>query len=638
MLKASDYRLLFFIASFIFVTYDVAIYVFGTVSLAVQVSTLVAAVLFFVCSFTFLLNSEKKKFDRLHGAIIVLCFILLLADLVALSIFTAGIGKTVEAYVLSAYEYIGTNIVLFLPVIFLMFFGLFLNRHRYRKASYVLFAVAIALVIFYFFSGMVFHHYKIDDEELILWLSSKSLVSGTNPYSVSFAQQLFINSSNSTINSPSITTGNRIIGTLNYPSLFLLSFLPFYLSSQPLFSNLVNFDLEVQEMVFLLFVLAIISLSLKDEFLKKPVYSIIIFVTVVMAYLSSIEIFLMFALLLLAYVKLGSRYSWLLLGLCASLQEQLWFPVALLLIYSANNYGIKQGLRDLVGAGLVFVALNAYFIAGSSGSFFSSLFSPISQLLFPQNASPAGFLLVTNYPMPLGSYETLFLLSMVALAIGFVYSNEKRLVGLFGMVPFIFLSHSIPIYYTFFTGFTIVTLFVKSDGRKLGVLTKWFRRRRHLAIWLIAVIVVASAAFVYLSHAAYVKNFNLTVSSTGLYFDALRNQTVYSAVINYGNLSNYTVYVVVGGVAMYNVGFVGFEDYGIIQNSTLCPPSADYSCHLNTNVIDLPRNRTSYTVKTYLGGTGGYPFYAARLYVYNKEYFAVSNGTSNQTIFFSRPS
>ncbi|HVA83251.1 MAG TPA: hypothetical protein VNF06_03745 [Candidatus Aquilonibacter sp.] len=634
MLKFSSdaefYRLLFFISAFIFLSFATAINVFGIVSSYVQVASFVGTAGFFLYAFFFLTN--PKKVGKIRKYVLIGLFFVVLLDFVLVAV-SPNVHVSVIAYLLSGYEYIAAYFVLLLPLIFLTFFGAFLYWKKYRKIAYALFALAILVMIFYFFSGLVFHHYKIDDEVLITFLDSKILLAGGNPYSTSVSSQVFYNTTSGAINSPSITTTNKIIGTLNYPSLYLLSFLPFYLMAQPTIANLADFDIEMQQAVFMIVLLLLIAFSIDRKLLERPAYGIILFVTIALAYLSSVTIYLMLILLILAYTKLESRYSWIFLGLCASLQEQLWIPVVLLTLYSFRNEGFRKGMVNLIGATGVFLLLNAYFIWLSPSAFLGSVFGPIHELLLPQASSPIGYLITTNYPILLSSFATLFVIAILIVSLLFLYFNEKRLVGLFSMLPFVFLSHSIPVYYTFFMGFLAVTLFVKEEKKK-QVKGSYIIKNPTLIYASLFGLIVLGGGVIYYSHLSYLSNFDITATNQSVHFDSAINKTIYTSTLTYHNLSNSTVYLFAAVVTKYDAGYAGIMDTNIIENSQKC---SDYECLLNVNRIDLNQSNSTYKVRVYLGPDKGQPIYAVRLSLYNGDYYYPARGIFNQSILQSAP-
>lgn len=620
------YRVLFFLSSFIFVSFAVGVAFFGEVSVYEQIMAVVAALLFIVLSLIYLLGADKK-IARFRGVAIKLLFAALLGDLIFI-VAILGTGLTTAASLANALQYIGFFMVIYLPVIFLVFFGIYLYRKRYRKLALLLFGIAIVILLLYFATGLLFHHYTIDDELFIAYYSVQNLLNGVNPYSISVAQQLYLSSINGTINSPTITTANKIVGTLNYPSLYILSLVPFYLLASPSLLNFENWDLEIQSAVFVLLAIFTTALVVKKKYIEKPVYSLIIFLAVVFAYLSSVTVYLMFALLLLAYTKLEGKWSWLFLGLCLSVQEQLWFPVVLLIIYSLNNNGLKKGFENVFGALGVFLVFNLYFILNNPSAFFGNIFGPINQLLFPESSSSIGYLIATNYHILLSTYTTLFDLSLLALALLFVYFNRKKLVGLFAMTPFLLLSHSIPIYYTFFTGFMVVTIFINEPEGK-GIFTRYMQKHKTLFCSALLLVVLTGIVATYTSHISYTKGFSISAVNGTLYFNNTRNITEYSAVIHYSNLSNDTIYIASGVVEKLGAGFAGFYNYTLILNRTNC---TGYPCAINSNMINLPKNKTTYNLHIYLHQNGGEWPYGVRIIIYNGEYYYSSWPAFNMSL------
>jgi len=630
--KPSDktlYRLLFFLSSFLFISFVVIEDVFGQISLLAEISGLVASGSFVTYALLYLLNFEKKVLEKLTKNALLITFCISLANLIMLPILASPLGITMVAHFLTSYEYIGLFIVLVLPLFFLIFFGIWLFNQGYKKISYSLLAISVALIAFYFVSGLIFSHYKINDEIFILLLETKALLAGANPYAVSVSQQLFYNVTGGIVNTPSVTSQNTVVGTLSYPALYILSFVPFYIFSDGSLQGLIAGGLKVQEALFLLVALITTALVIDKRLLGKPVYSLILFTTIALSYLSSIAIYLMFALLLLAYAKLESRYSWIFLGLCTSLQQQLWFPVILLIIYSFSNQGVKAGMRNIFGSLAIFLLINAYFIALNPTAFFGNLFGTVSGILLPVSFSSVGYLLVTNYPILLSGYSALFLISVAILSLLFLYFNEKRLVGLFAMIPFLFNSHSIPVYYTFFTGFLIVTIFIKNPKGKASA-KKYLAANMRLLYASLLALALAATFVVYSSHAAYGQGFGALITNSSIRFDSATNQTIYSGDLSYSGGSLYVLAVV---SSKYDVGYEGLLNHTIItQAISNC---TQYPCIVNVNRLVIS-HEGNYPLTLHLGrGTYSEPIYGVRVVLYNDNYFYISDAIFNQTILDS---
>lgn len=621
---------LFFLSSFIFVTFVATLTPIVQISVGAEIFSVIGVAAFLIYSALYMLNPKKGKIPDYRRYLLLGAFCIQLLSLVGILFFVVEVHGSIIAALGSGYSYMAAYVVLFLPLVFLIFLGTYLLKEGHRKLGIVLLLAALAVLGFYAFSGLVFHHYKIDDEVFILFAATKAFFAGSNPYSISVSQQLFHNITSGYANQPSITSDSRIVGTFNYPSLYLLTFIPFYFLSQPTPANLVNIDLAAQEMLFIFIALFAVALVIEKEALKKPSYALIFFVIIALSYISSIATYLMFALLVLAYAKLESRYSWVFLGLCASLQEQLWVPVLLLIIYSFRNEGGKKGVSNLAGTAGVFLLLNGFFILLGPSSFVANLLSPVDGSLLPNVASYIGYLLVDIYPILLNSYSLIFGLGVLVCALLFFGLNEKRLVGLFSMIPFLLNSHSGAVYYTFFTGFMVVTFFISE--KKKGV--PQFELGKN-AVYLAALIVMLLiVAIVYFSHIAYQSEFNLQSGNESLYFNSTLNKTIYSATLHYPNISNQTVYVLALTISKYQGGYEGMLNSSILNQSSCV--GIGYACTANNNVLILPKNSSGYKVVTYLErGLYSEPIYGARLVVYNKNHFYISQGAFNQSVLNS---
>ena len=608
------YLLGFFISLLIFLSFEAAIGISSDLSQLIQLSAIIEAVLFFCYSMVYLSGSTIK---RNGGLALRLCLALIVVDLIVALFFGGALRIEVIENLLSFYRITGIYFVLLIPLCFLIFFGTYLLRKKYTVPGYLLLALGVAVLCVFFLSGLVLSHYKIDDELYISFVGVHLLMQGASPYAASLSKAIFANATNGTISSITITTGNRIIGTLSYPSLYLLSLVPFYFVSAPTLQNLSGIDLKLQTAAFVLALLLAVAFSLGNKALSRPKFAIIFFLAAAIGHVASITTFLMLALLVLAYSKLDSKWSWLLLGLCASIQEELWLPVLFLLAYSLNNYGLKKGIRDIAGTAAVFLALNSYFILGNPSAFFGSIFGPIQQLLFPNAISPLGFALVTSYQIPLTSFGALFALAVLASLLALIYLNRKVLIGLLSMLPLLVLSHSNPIYYTFFAAFLVVTMFV-GEKKVEGAATKYLRRKSLLFYGMMALIAASAVAVVYLSHLSYLHSFDLSASNSSLQTLAGQNESIYSATLHYSNLSNNTVYMVLFGSYGTNMSAFGLLGERIVENASYC---TNYPCAVNPNVFVLPANRTSYDISAMIPWPGGERVYAVRPVIYNSAYY-----------------
>ncbi len=130
---------------------------------------------------------------------------------------------------------------------------------------------------------------------------------------------------------------------MDYPALFFLAVVPFCFLAQPTIANFENTMMPLQSSLFIFILLVSLAFSLKRKDLLKPKFTLLAFLIVAMLNISSVQTYLMIALLIVAYAMIESEYAWVALGLALSIQQELWLPVLLLLAYSANNQGMRKG-------------------------------------------------------------------------------------------------------------------------------------------------------------------------------------------------------------------------------------------------------------------------------------------------------
>src|SRR5208283_3732191 len=140
------------------------------------------------------------------------------------------------------------------------------------------------------------------------------------------------------------------------------------------------------------------------------------------------------------------RYSWLILGLMVSLQEQLWVIALLFIAYSFNNNGARKGLKDLLGVAAVFLLINGYFMFTAPSSYVQDFIGPLAAVL-PNQDSPIGYLLASVYQVPLYAYTYLFLISIALSLLVSLYLNDRKLILPLSVIPFLFLGHASTLYY-----------------------------------------------------------------------------------------------------------------------------------------------------------------------------------------------
>ena len=512
---------------------------------------------------------------------------------------------------------IGAYLVLLLPLLFIATFASYFLSKKNSKAFIILSALILSALLFYMLSGLIFTHYTLDDETVISFLSVKAFLSSTNPYGLSFGSFLLHNSS--TIPS-TITTSNKVMGNLEYPSLYFLISSPFYLVSGRTLYNLSHLDMPLEAAVFLFILIISLSLLTNNEDDLSPRYQLILFFIISVTFLASIPVYLMLAVLLWSYAKLDKRYAFVLLGIALSLQEELWIPVIFLLIYSLNNYGLRKGIRDVIGSVCVFLLINSYFILSSPYAYINSVFAPLGALIMPGGSALIGFLLISSYHLSLLALPKLFYLVLLTLAILLVYLNKKELIPLFSMIPFLFLSHSLVSYFSLFTFFFVFALFIQKPNAEEGYIQKHFggARTTLITIMLLLLMSCTAAVIVMSAHQEYMTNFDLSVLNQSVISSG--NYTYYNATLTYNRLENNTIFVAVTGVSNGTIGSYGFFNNSLINQSHYC---LTIECEINTNKVQFNGSSGAYVLhlKVPAGQLSTGPY---ALMVYNNEYYYLS--------------
>ncbi len=516
---------------------------------------------------------------------------------------------------------IGSLFVLFLPLFMFVFLGASILRTGKGSAgdASVLFLVAFLILVLYFSSGLLLKYYTVNDEEFLQLHAVTLTLEGGNPYAVSFSNLLFTNASTIGV---SLTSNNTIVGRMDYPALYFLSFVPFYLISSPTLYDMGHVDTTVESTVFLFILLAALAFSLKREELLKPRLVLLVFVLLAVFITVSITTYLMLALLVLAYTRIGNKYVWVLLGLCASIQEELWMPVILLLIYSLNNYGIRKGLYDIAGTLAVFLMINAYFIAAGPAAYFGAVLTPLNGFYLPSGIGAVGSALMSYYPVLMQTYTQLFDIATVALLLLFAYVNRKELVGLFSLIPLVFMVHVLPSYYVMFIFLIFFSLFAEgAAGKRKGTLSGALKRHRLAFALAMLVIVLAAAYAVYASNASYSSNFDVRLVNQTLVVNQTSETSYYSATLLCHNIANTTVYayaLVYYGKGTYLLGFI---NKSIVTSPTEAPSCGSYECKVNVNKIALHGDSGSYNLTATLPWANGtMPADGVVMGVYNNEY------------------
>jgi hypothetical protein len=620
---ADRHYVLFVIAAVIFLMTENVMYIQGYLYSYGFIFGVFSAVLFFAYALVYLLSINGR---RKNGKLLDIIFILSLINFIAMFAFSGPISNYLTYYTAETAFGAGLSAVLIIAVAFPLFLAAYLIREKHLMyIGLALLAIVVVLLVVYFLSGIFIKYYTIDDEIFISIRELHYFLAGMNPYQSSVAQQVYYNSS---IVGFTQTTNNQIIGVLNYPALYMLAFLPFYLTIHPSIYNIEHHILPIQGAVFFIILLFAIAFSIDKEHLKTPVFGLVVLIALGFSLTSSPVDFLLIALLVVAYKKIGTKYSWLLIGLCVSIQELLWVPALLFLVYSVNNYGFRKGAYDFLGAAAVFLLVNGYFIARGPVVFFSSIFDTVKNLL-PIGTSAFGFPLLANYHIPLSAYMPIFLVVVALVILFYSYFNKKALLGLFSLVPFLFLSRSLVSYYAIFVTLTFVALFIKDGNAKKGVIEGYLKKRKLMFFSVVALLSLAVVAIVYASHATYVRNFNMDVFNQSVHYSRSTNETVYSADLDYRNMSNDSFYVMFFGYGNRTFSIIGIFNSSVINNSVSCV-SSDIQCTFNVNKIVLNGRNGKYHIVAYFKNESAYDEITdLRLVAYSGTYVYIGGSVSD---------
>lgn len=516
--------------------------------------------------------------------------------------------------------------IFLLPLYFIFALAAYLYLVAGRRGpALIVFALGVAIAAV-FFLYMV-SAYQFGDEILIAFEADGQFLHGIDPYTASIQSLLYSNFS--TVGGTP-TTSNSLISTMDYPALYFLSLLPFYLAAPHTLYSLGHSVLSTQAFVFtILLLLAILFVTERKKRFEFRLAALV-FLVLAVSTVTSITALIMLSLLLIAYAKLDSRYAFIPIGLALSIQQEIWLPAALLLLFSLNNYGLRKGARDILGALAIFLIINGYFIYLNPQAFVSDVLLPIGNII-PFNASPLGGFILFNYHVSLALSGVLILASTAIVALLSLYWNRKALIPILSVIPLFFVFHALNGYYTFYAAFLVYALLLTPPAAAAGRgwLTALLRRNLPLFYSAIAVVVVAAAILTYQSHLGYLRSFNLTVENQTLSYSG--NTTIYNADIVYHNMTNSTVFFYMQG---YSDNASKYLLYGIENDSLTgeAPQCAEVRCLLNVNMIDLPSNASVYHLRVSLNGSNATELvtYAHALF-YNGDYIYDTYNVQNSS-------
>jgi len=510
--------------------------------------------------YTFLLFFSKS---RLKNLILIIIAALLIIQALSLpySIILKKAFAALQQFLIWLFFYI--------PILFLVFFGIYLFKMKpFRQArliSTLFFLVAAALLFYYNFVLIISWH--MDDEMFIQLLSSKQILNLQNPYESNYSSLIFENLSNFGITA---TTENKFIDVLDYPALFPIVGIPFIILPIK-----IQTMLKLQVFLFLYLLFLTIGYLAKKEETTKPSFLILTGILVSLFVLSSSIQALMLLLSLIAYSKSGTRYGWLFLGLAASIQEMLWLPVLLLILYTFSSFGFKKGIKELSLTLLTFLIINGPFILLSPYKFLHNIILPATSYIIPDSYGLAGYLITVFYPTGLHAYSLVpsaFIISSILLML---YLNDKRLVFIISIIPFLFLTHGIATYYLFFVGAFLISLGLEYKAGRDRISSY-----KKPILYALLIILIATTTYVFFAHNKYESNFYIKTLNQS--YVIANNTLFYNLTLSYkANIPTLTTLLSIynGTVFLYGI------NEGIIHGANETPNAE----MIDTNFIHLDK-------------------------------------------------
>ncbi len=520
---------------------------------------------------------------------------------------------------------VGVYLLFLLMPLFLVIAGTYFAKFRKRYAiGMALIVAALAISIVYFYAFVTY--FQTGDEIYISLMSVNALVSGHNPYTMSFASDLYgvFGRIGGTA-----TTGNALVGTPNYPALYFMLSAPFYFVSQQTLHNVGYIDMKLETAVFFFALLLGLAWLSDRKRLFEFRFGFVAAFAFMLASVASPVNYVMLLFLILAYVGMDSRYAFLPLGLAISVQEEVWIPAALLLLYAINR-DRNRGIRMLVGTAVVFIVINGAFVYMSPYAFFRDVFSPMGSLL-PFGTTAIGSAILLLYHVPIDASAFIFAIAACLSATLLLYWNRKELIPILSMLPMVMLFHSLIGYYTLYLFFAVFALAwrEKNAPHDQGSITGWMRRNTMPTYVAVVALLAIGLGGTYAYHLRYVSNFDISVSNQSVAYAG--NDTVYTAQVHYNNMSNGTMYLFLQGHSNHTLeyGIYGFNQ-SLLGEGPTCNDS--YTCYLNYNRIVLNGSSGVYDLRAVIRGNGiadRVTYMHAILYDSNYVYYTENVGNSS---------
>ncbi len=491
-----------------------------------------------------------------------------------------------------------------------------------------LFLLAIAFLISIIFFIYIVKSFQVGDETIISALDVKSILMQQNPYAESFAKYIYSNFSTA---GGTLTMNNEVIGKTNYPALYFIVAVPFYLFSLPTIYNISHIGVKIEVSIFIFLLVSGIAILLNEKKLRGFDFGFIAMFVFMLSTVTSPVDYLVLLFLVISYVKLDSQYSFIPLGIAASLQEEAWIPIILMLVYALNREGLLKGMKKAAGAVAVFLLINSVFIIANPRAYFDAVFAPIGNL-FPFGIPPTGSLMLFGYHVPIDAAVFAFSMFTILSITLLLFFDRKVLVPFLSLMPMMVLFHTLGKYYTFFLFFGAFALAaVKKEKQDRGLITRYLHRNIGVFYLALLIIVMVFVIGIYLYHMQYLSNFDVRITNQSISY--IGNNTIYDAQLHYSNMTNGTVYLYLQGYSNYTMvyGIYGINN-SLIGTHPECNDS--YTCYVNYNRINLVGKDGIYDVHAVIEGQH-VTDRATRLHamIYDTKYVYYSDDVVNESAY-----
>jgi len=558
-----------------------------------EISVLADLISISYLAFTILysLFMDKKGMLKYYVAIFTIMIVL-----IAFSSFYMTLIPTIVNSVVSEVLDIGIAFSILFPTLVIIMLGFYFIRSNVLKAyskqvGAILLIIAIIVFFYYEIYGFSYKGVTIDDESAISYYAYKAIESGHNPYAITIRSVL---ENNSTTYGFTPTTNNHIIDYLDYPAIFVMIMAPFYNIYSGSAGSVLSSGNSLAYLVFLIISLfAFASLINKKTVgnFKILIPTMLVFIMYFVQILS-VQYMLMIITLMLVFYSIDKWYAFAFIGIAISMQELLWIPSLLVLVYIASTKGITKGIKNAFGAVLVFILINAYFIIQSPMLFVKDVFAPVNGMLLPLPISIGPSLIAMFYPISMHGFEYIFYISILISVIAVYFARNKLLVASMSLFSYFMLYHTLVAYFAIAATLLFMIIIIDDPVQnikipKFNIKTRAKNKSSDLHKRNAFIAVFASIFLLFLiivfSHASYVKNFGVGVSYNGI----AKNGT-------YAMLT-----IVDNGIYPQNVSILGFySTNSIVENiEGLSVSNPKYITNISScNQLCMKNNYLNYNI------------------------------------------